>query len=421
MEDILYKNSSSDVRIREMVSITANQNKHDYSKDYLTFEALEDGTFTFTMGIKLSTTCVPSIAYSTDNGETWITTNNRDDREVVVTTPTITAGNKVLWKSNAVQFRFNLNSSYPDSSGGYSSFTSSGNYNIEGNIMSLLYGDNFNENNTFKTYVSTGYGAGSFAYLFRNSTKLLSIEHLILPVTILTNYCYCNMFQGCTSLTTAPKLPATTLAESCYREMFSGCTSLTIVPVLPATTLAKHCYSNMFSGCTALTTTPVLSATILAKHCYSNMFYGCTSLTTVSELPATTLEQNCYDAMFRGCTSLTTAPVLSAITLEQNCYNAMFYGCIALTTAPELPATTLVNSCYNGMFQNCTNLNYIKAMFTTEPSTSYTDNWVNGVKSTGTFVKSDNATWNVTGSHGIPSGWDIERINPETGLPATIK
>jgi hypothetical protein len=45
------------------------------------------------------------------------------------------------------------------------------------------------------------------------------------------------MFDGCTSLTTAPALPATTLAANCYSYMFYGCTSLTSAPALPATTL----------------------------------------------------------------------------------------------------------------------------------------------------------------------------------------
>ena len=86
----------------------------------------------------------------------------------------------------------------------------------------------------------------------------------------------------------------------------------------------------------------------------------------------------------------------------------MFSDCTSLTTAPVLPATTLVNNCYYQMFQGCTNLNYIKAMFTTTPSTTYTQNWVNGVASTGTFVKNSAATWNVTGIHGIPTGWTVQ-------------
>lgn len=100
--------------------------------------------------------------------------------------------------------------------------------------------------------------------------------------------------------------------------------------------------------------------------------------------------------------------VLPATTLTGNCYSSMFQGCTTLTTAPELPATTLASNCYSYMFQNCSNLNYIKALFTTTPSTSYTNNWVSGVASTGTFVKNSAAQWDVTGVNGIPSGWTVQ-------------
>ena len=106
--------------------------------------------------------------------------------------------------------------------------------------------------------------------------------------------CYYNMFNGCTSLTSAPELPATTLANSCYYNMFYNCTSLTTAPELPATTLVNYCYSGMFSGCSSLTTAPELPATTLAQSCYSSMFFRCTSLTSAPELPATTLANNCY-------------------------------------------------------------------------------------------------------------------------------
>jgi len=64
------------------------------------------------------------------------------------------------------------------------------------------------------------------------------------------------------------------------------------------------------------------------------------------------------------------------------------------------------------MFNGCSNLNYIKAMFTTDPGPRgiyiYTTMWVYGVASSGTFVKNSAATWNVTGANGIPSGWTVE-------------
>ena len=178
-----------------------------------------------------------------------------------------------------------------------------------------------------------------------------------LPATTLAQDCYSDMFYGCTALTHAPALPATTLADYCYRSMFERCTSLTKAPSeLPATTLANDCYSDMFRDCTSLTQAPALPATTMADFCYSNMFQGCTALTHAPALPATTLADYCYYRMFHGCTALTHAHSLPATTLASECYQEMFYGCTSLTQAPSLPATTLASECYRGMFNRCTSL-----------------------------------------------------------------
>ena len=68
---------------------------HDYSQDYLTFEAIDTGKFTW-RGETVST-----IYYSTDNGSTWNTlygTWNSPGETV-----TINAGNKILLKSTLVK------------------------------------------------------------------------------------------------------------------------------------------------------------------------------------------------------------------------------------------------------------------------------------------------------------------------------
>ena len=183
------------------------------------------------------------------------------------------------------------------------------------------------------------------------------------------------------------------------------------------TSVSKFCFTNLFAGCSKLYTYEhkkiILPATTLATSCYSSMFSGCTSLTVAPELPATTLVSYCYSSMFSRCTSLTAAPELPATTLAASCYSYMFEVCTSITAAPELPATTLVVYCYDGMFQGCSSLNYIKALFTTTPSSSYTNNWVSGVAPTGTFVKSAAATWNVTGNNGVPTGWTVKRAAPE--------
>ena len=160
----------------------------------------------------------------------------------------------------------------------------------------------------FRIFTLTGLCAAS-----GNILSLLNSENQI--VTLSSQYCFFNLFNNCTSLTTAPELPATTLTDNCYRTMFNGCTSLTTAPELPATTIANSCYYSMFRGCTSLTTAPELPATTLAASCYALMFNGCTSLTTAN-LSAATLDNNCCAQMFGNCTSLRALSVNFAAWLS---------------------------------------------------------------------------------------------------------
>lgn len=151
-------------------------------------------------------------------------------------------------------------------------------------------------------------------------------------------------------------------------------------------------------------------STTLTNNAFINLFEQCKALTQAPELPATTLAEKCYYYMFSGCSALTTAPELPATTLANRCYYDMFEGCSSLTQAPELPATTLADSCYGYMFAGCTKLNYVKAMFITNQRLgTYLQQWLDNVSSTGTFVKSTNATWSNTDA-GIPSGWTVETV-----------
>ena len=278
----------------------------------------------------------------------------------------------------------------------YYQFEFSGEVAAKGNIMSLLD----------RTCARNSLPSGAFCHLFKACQSLTSAPEL--PSMELAKYCYSGMFTGCTNLTKAPELPATVLAEGCYSTMFYGCKNLTKAPVLPATELESSCYASMFSYCTSLTKAPALPATKLASGCYNYMFSGCSSLTKAPELPATELAEWCYSHMFEGCTNLTKAPALPATKLVDYCYQIMFSGCTSLTEAPELLATELVKGCYEYMFEKCSNLNYVKALFTDEPSVSTTSDWLLGVAPTGTFVKSKNATWDVRGASGIPVGWTVE-------------
>ena len=242
--------------------------------NWLKFTALEDGTFSLYLPSSINTSYVTSVAYSLNNGRTWTTVDNTSSN-LTITTPTVTAGNSVMWRGTANRYAY--------SSSNYSYFSSTGRFQASGNIMSLLYGDSFEG----KVDLYNPNKAYCFAYLFRNCAKMTTPPEL--PATTLYNYCYYNMFYGCSSLTTMPDLPATNLAEGCYYWMFAYCTSL-VTPIsrLPATTLAKCCYEDMFSNCTALTSAPILPATTLAESCYEDMFIHCESLTT----PGTTRRDN---------------------------------------------------------------------------------------------------------------------------------
>ena len=319
-----------------------------YETQYLTFRAREDGTFKFSKG---------GLSYSLDNGETWTTLAKNTN------SPTVQSGNTIMWKGTF------------STSTGVGTFSSTGAFDAEGNIMSLLFGDNFIGQTSLSGYDYAFYG------LFSGCTHLISAENLVLPATTLAPYCYMNMFDSCTSLTTAPELPATTLADSCYNGMFWNCTSLTTAPSLPATTLANKCYEWMFNGCTSLTAAP--------------------------SLPATTLADGCYGVMFVGCRSLTTAPQLPATTLAYYCYEEMFSGCESLTTAPELLATTLAEGCYFMMFGGCSNLNYVTCLATDISAPDCTSDWLDGVSSNGTFVKAAGMNDWTSGSSGVPENWAV--------------
>ena len=411
----------------------------DYSKP-LTFNIISGGTLYWKAN---SINNKKTIEYKKNNNNWVPITSSTEGTQIVVA-----AG-------DVVQFRGN-NSGYSDGAANNFFSGTDVSFSVEGNIMSLISKENFSELAT----LSSDY---TFKFLFNNCESLISAGDLLLPAMNITTGCYnglfvrcsnlilapelpattvesmsyIDMFAGCSSLTTAPELPATTLAINCYESMFSGCTSLRKAQsVLPATTLTMSCYSNMFRGCTSLTTAPELPATTLANRCYEYMFFNCTSLRKAqSVLPATTLTEYCYSDMFQGCTSLTTAPdilatslayfacfamfeyctsltvvptILPATTLAEYCYKEMFFGCTSLTKAPVLPADVLARESYSNMFRRCTNLNYIKCLATNISASSCTAYWVDGVSSTGTFVKDSNMPSWTTGNNGIPENWTVQ-------------
>lgn len=232
----------------------------DYSNDYLTFIALDNGSFTWQID---ASETPKTISYSTDEGQTWT-------ELTAVQNPTpinMAAGDRIMLKGE-------ITSTYDS----YYSRTASFRFNlpvdVQGNIMSLINGDNF-------AGVTTLTSDNTFNSLFYQSNLsgdngIINAKNLVLPATTLTSRCYSGLFANNNNLTSVPNLPATNLAEYCYSGMFSGCTSLTSAPNLPATTLAEYCYRYMFgeSGLTQEANIPDQLAPLSSTYCYA-MYCEC--------------------------------------------------------------------------------------------------------------------------------------------------
>ena len=234
--------------------------------NYLTIEALEDG-----MTVSLS---VNACEYCIDGSGDWVAL------PAATATPAVNTGQTLSFKATGLT---------PTSSAGIGTFSISKKCNLKGNCMSMVYGDEAEGQTTISK-------SNQFRLLFRECTNVVKVSSDFLPATNMKSNSYLLMFDGCTSLTTAPELPATTLANACYHGMFYNCSSLIAAPALPAMTLATSCYSSMFYGCTSLTTAPELPATELKTACYYWMFCGCERLVYIKAmfltLPDTTYIEN---------------------------------------------------------------------------------------------------------------------------------
>ena len=205
----------------------------------LTFEAKAAGT-TVTLN---SVGNAPSVSLETSrDGITWLTYSIGSP----ITLDSV--GDKVMFHGT--------NAQYATSPSNYHNFSIIDSCYVYGNIMSLINATNYATTTSLGNSVYNQY---ALACLFQGCTGLYThtVKALALPATGLAEYCYSQMFSGCTHLTVAPELPTGeddngVLQEGCYQGMFEGCTSLTASPELPAKALVRGCYASMFSGCSNL-------------------------------------------------------------------------------------------------------------------------------------------------------------------------
>jgi len=271
------------VMVITLINLNTSQIKADDNKSTrFTITATEDGVTTI------------SIKKTAAFGTGWTPNTLYISIDGAAPTAYSYDNNIQINKNQRVAFTVQADNGLCFNIGNYVNFISDKEIKASGNTMSLLWTDFAN-----KTDFPSGTNF-AFVYLFKECSKLISIDDLVLPATTLKNYCYWAMFTKCTGLTSIPEdlLPATTLVEGCYQSMFYSCANLTNIPKLPATTLADNCYQAMFSGCTNLSnvisetqvgtfteaSTIPTSGTIVTSgttNCTTNMFAN-TGLTTAT-------------------------------------------------------------------------------------------------------------------------------------------
>ena len=231
--------------------------------DYLCFTALEAGTFTLTIPAAVTATYLSYVEWSKD-GRTWNHTDNTS--EAVTIDVQVASGEKVYWRGSGRR----MATGYPD--GRFSKFSSTCQFDLSGDIRSILYLDDFSVTTTTQQYCFTGlfYGA-----------SVIDASNLRLALTGDSAYMMC--FRGCTQLVHAPSLmEGGAIMHWQFHTTYQGCNRLVTGTDIQATSVASAgCYYT-YRGCTSLMKAPDISSVIsVEKQGFYAMFYDCSSLNYV--------------------------------------------------------------------------------------------------------------------------------------------
>lgn len=439
----------------QVFSPNYSEEQYDYTFEYFT---VEGATAVYLNGVTNASNYIMSWSYDKTNWNTFQTSVTGLDSTKKVYLK--------IYQSNSYRQWDTM------------SFGQNDRVTISGSIVSLIWADSYTEHTSveyeqvFKGCFDgcqqlvdasnliipiTNSLGSDFTAMFRNCVNLVSAPQTLVPVKVLAKNAFTQMFKGCTSLKNGLKFNLTEIGEGACKEMYSGCTnlvstgnfnleyigksaleeafkdcsSLQYITLNIISDLTEKCLKNCFNGCSSLDTSvsmggmvkingiDIKSTNVDSESCY-RAFYNCSSLTGFGNLPATKVKGSCYYEMFKGCISLESFGTIGAVEADPNTrYSmyAMFEGCTSLTSAPTLSIHNLdsLQGIYERMFYNCSNLNYIKALFLTDPMLQYpnqdvvywpyTREWCYGVAENGTFEQDDNAAWYRTGVSAIPATW----------------
>lgn len=251
--------------------------QHNYANDYFTIESLQDSNTISLVKVK-NCSISPTIYYSTDDGNTWSSVSATSTTTNITT---INTGDKLLLRSTNNNLAITWDT--------YNKLNCSKNFKVYGNVMSLLFGNNFQNQVTFNNNTTH-----NLAGLFYGVTTLTDASDLILPATTLNSNCYNCMFRGCTNLVNGPKLlPALDVPVDAYSSMFEGCVKLVEGPEILATTVSGNtalnrmfCMNRNSKVTSAMTKSPILRVTNPGDYSnvYQQLFCGNGNITEVTIL-----------------------------------------------------------------------------------------------------------------------------------------
>ena len=203
----------------------------DYSQIPLTFEIISGGTIVWERYAGSSDEA-RTIQYRKNDGEwTSITSNTGTSKPYVNVLP----GDKLEFKGT--------NRTYHNGNA-YNRFVGSATFKAYGNILSLIYGDNFLGETELP---STATSQNNFDSLFWTNTGITDASNIIMPQNT-KNSCYNRMFEDCSNLEKAPTLPASQLEPFSYKYMFANCKKLSYVKCLATNMTASDCTANWLSS-----------------------------------------------------------------------------------------------------------------------------------------------------------------------------
>lgn len=275
-----------------------------------------------------------------------------------------------------------------------------------------------------KLYLGNYTSLAGYCYrsMFNGCTALTAAPEL--PATTISTYSYRSMFEGCTSLTITPAIMASSISgagDYCMTGMFINCTGLTTASSdIYINSVPSYGLYAMFQGCTSLVTAPDILAISVGIMALSNMFRGCTSLEEPPAIRVTTISNPGYnydpfDHMFADCSSLKTIPYIPITSIPVWTMNYTFQNCTSLRSADlsHIVSTATGQGAFNYLFDGCTSLSEIN-LSSHVPSGSSSPyyigvNWTRNVAASGTFYRNGNVNRKITinSPDGVPTGWTL--------------